>query len=82
MSKKQIKLELYFGALTASVSEQITEQFGIKVSLPAFDKDAKAIVRLYVRGITTDAENHKVRTRLMKKITEYINTYPICGTGE
>ena len=43
------KVKLYFGALNSSVSMQIEEQTGIKVSLPQYDKDADALVRLYIR---------------------------------
>jgi len=71
-------LELRFGALTKSVSEQLQEQFGDpNISLPEFDKDAEAIVRVYVRGIILDSESRKARKRLMKKIANYLNTHPL-----
>jgi len=72
-----MELGLYFGALTDSVSKQISDQYHTKVSLPEFDKDADAVVRLHVRGIISDGEIKRVRQRLMKKITSYLNAHPI-----
>ncbi len=73
-----MKLKLYFGALTESVSKQLQKQFNNPdFSLPEFDKDAEALVRVYVRGIISDSENEKARKRLMKKITNYLNTHPV-----
>ena len=72
-----MKLELYFGALTESVSEQLKKQFNNpNLDLPMFDEDAEALVRVYVRGIISDSENQKARKRLMKKIVSYLNTHP------
>ena len=73
-----MKLELRFGAMTESVSEQVQRQYNEPtVDLPEFDKDADAITRVYVRGIITDAEAGKARQRLMKKITRYLNAHPV-----
>ena len=72
-----MRLELYFGALTDSVSEQLRKQFNNpNMDLAMFDEDAKALVRVYVRGIISDSENQRARKRLMKKITSYLNTHP------
>ena len=72
-----MELKLCFGVLTKSVSKQIGELFGVEISLPDFDKDANAIVRVYTRGLITDAEVHKTRKRLMKKIAAYLKAHPI-----
>ena len=73
------KVKLYFGALNSSVSMQIEEQTGIKVSLPQYDKDADALVRLYIRGIILDSKKHKADKRLVRKIIQYFKTHPLRG---
>ena len=71
-----MELELEFGALTESVSKQVSEQFSSQISLPSFDEDAKALVRVYIRGLISDSENKRARQRLMKKITAYLIAHP------
>jgi len=64
------------GALAPPITEQLKE-----LNLPddklaqlhPFDLDAKAITRLYVRGIIIDTECDKVGKRLAKKIAEALN---------
>ena len=77
-----MRLELHFGALTDPVSKQLSEQFKTPIDLPQFDKDADALVRVYVRGIISDSENKKARQRLMKKITAYLTAHPILKEQE
>jgi hypothetical protein len=60
-----------FGAMSASVSEQIKKQgftWEDEVQGKAADKDAEAIVRLNLRGIITDSSARSARNRLFKKI--------------
>ena len=78
-----MELKLYFGVLTESVSEQLQKQFNNpNISLPEFDKDAKSLVRVYVRGIISDSENHKAQKRLIKKIVNYLTAHPIFDKPE
>ena len=72
----KMRIGLHFGALTESVSKQLSEQFNTPIDLPEFDKDAEALVRIYIRGIISDSENTKARKRLIKKITAYLNAHP------
>lgn len=67
-----IKWGLRFGALCPPIIEQITEQgLGISARLVAhYQKDVDAIIRLTVRGVITDGEAHRAKTRLMKRIAK------------
>ena len=76
-----MRIGLHFGALTESVSKQLSEQFNTPIDLPEFDKDAEALVRIYIRGIISDSENTKARKRLIKKITAYLNAHPPTVVG-
>ena len=61
-------MEIELGALARPISEQI-KNAGFELSgADAFDRDADAITRLYIRGVLTEGEAHKARTRLMKEL--------------
>jgi hypothetical protein len=66
------EIALHFGALSPSVSEQLSEQ-GLTVTDEKFstlqwDKDAEAITRLYLRGLLTDSQKQAAHKKLFNKI--------------
>lgn len=72
---ERITLNLHFGALHPNISEQIKEQLNYTDNtILEFDKDANAITRLYLGGVSTDSEKRKACKRLMKQITKYLNS--------
>lgn len=58
-------MEIRFGAMAPYLSEQIP---GLDEQ---YDIDADCITRLHIRGILPDAETHKARKRLLKKIEKH-----------
>lgn len=70
-----MEIGIHFGALAPSVSEQVQKQLNYTdAKLLEFDKDANALVRVYMSGIITDGENRKARQRLMKQVTRHLNS--------
>ncbi len=67
-----MKLEICFGLLADSISKQVSSQLGSQIKLPYFDEDAKAIARLYIRGLITDSEKERARRKLIKKIIAHL----------
>ena len=65
------KLDLKLGAMCTSIREQVKEQLDYSDdTIPWFDKDSKALLHLYIRGIITDKEHKDASKRLMKKRTQ------------
>lgn len=59
-------IEVSFGALSPKPSEQVK-------GLPdKYDAWADSVTRLVIGGILTDAEAHKARGRLMKRIVSWV----------
>ncbi len=55
-----------FGALTDPLHQQLKVAPAI---VEKHEADAKAITRLMVRGLLSDAEGHRARLRLLKQLT-------------
>lgn len=72
------RIELHFGALAPSLKEQLEPQLqGIQEGiadekLEHFQRDADAIVRLYVRGLIPDSIKASAYKKLAKNITAAI----------
>lgn len=68
-------LSLVMGALTDSVSDQIRAAgFALNKSQGrVYDDDARAIVRLHLRGYLTDGMAHKARQKLTNKIARELS---------
>lgn len=61
-------MNIEFGALAPPLAEQLKDAGIGVVKWAIFQKDADAITRLRVRGVMSDLEAHKARTRLIKAI--------------
>ena len=68
---------LYFGALAPKLIDQLPDAADILGSrMDPYQKDADAITRLKVRGIMSDNEAHRARTRLVKAIGKALSVRP------
>lgn len=65
MSKRTIE----FGAMASPLWYQLDVDANLIYDL---QDDADAITRLLVRGLITESEGHKARTRLTKKINKTV----------
>ena len=64
------RYEIMFGALADPISEELRRQ-GLrasKVNIAYWQRDAKAISRLSIRGLLTDDERGRARKRLLQRI--------------
>lgn len=61
-------IEVCFGPLYPSLSEQLAGVISDAASLDHFEKDRLAINRLLLRGLLSDSEADRGRRRLMKSI--------------
>lgn len=62
------KLNIRFGAMVPPLAEQIGEILNVDT----YQKDADAVVRLYLRGVITDTEKQNANKRLFKMIEQQI----------
>lgn len=62
------KFVFKFGALAPSLADQLKADDRQSEILAPYQKDADAITRLSVRGLLSEAEIYRARTRLVQKI--------------
>jgi glycyl-tRNA synthetase alpha subunit len=65
---KPIRWRIYFGAMTSSIEEQLSEQNLAIPHVERYQKMADAITLLSVRGLLSQAERKRARQRLVKLI--------------
>jgi hypothetical protein len=64
-------MDLQFGML----ADPLHQQLGVEAAgVEHFQRDADAIARLHVRGVLSDAETHRARKRLIKRLNETLDT--------
>ena len=63
-----------FGALAYPLSDQIKPHCMSAEKLEHFQRDADAIVRLCVRGLLIDSAAHICRKKLMRRITQELES--------
>lgn len=64
-------LNIVFGATAPNLREQMDAQSYRydPETAERWQKEADALTMLFIRGILTETETHRARTRLMKEIT-------------
>ncbi len=65
-------MKLEFGIFAKPLSTQLFGRVKDKKSVEHFQKYSDAITRLGIAGLLTDAEIHKARIRLAKRISKEI----------
>lgn len=65
-------MELTFGALVPKLKEQLDDQNLVDPMVSQHQKIADAITLLAVAEILTDAEKHKARGRLVKRMSKIV----------
>lgn len=79
-----MKLEITFGAMAPTIADQLKRQ-GAEAAgqlLNQWQRDSKAITRLAVRCLLSEAEVHKARRRLLRDILHGSRPARSPGDGE